>query len=359
MEPTAMNPKMQSLLNLCKVALKRSNEQTLKGVIDFDDMVYQPLFYRAKFWPKDFVLVDEAQDLNPARRILAIRMAGPNGRIFVVGDPAQAIYGFTGADSDSMDLVKASLGSAELPLNLTYRCPKSVVAIAQQWVPDFQAHETNPEGLVRYLPLVAELNSEGEKTTLDFSDEQLTKEDAVLCRNTKPLVELAWTLIRRGVACRVEGREIGQGLITMAKRWKVVRLDAFKTKVQSWKDREVAKYVSKGKEDMVQGVVDKADTIVCIIDALMADGKRNVSDFEIFVNNLFGDTKEGEAPQVLTLSTVHKSKGREWKRVYILGMNKYMPSRYAKKEWQVQQERNLMYVAVTRSMNELVFLSVN
>jgi hypothetical protein len=47
-----------------------------------------------------------------------------------------------------------------------------------------------------------------------------------------------------------------------------------------------------------------------------------------------------------------------WKRVYILGMNKYMPSRYAKKDWQMQQEHNLMYVAVTRSMGELVYIDV-
>jgi hypothetical protein len=47
-----------------------------------------------------------------------------------------------------------------------------------------------------------------------------------------------------------------------------------------------------------------------------------------------------------------------WKRVFILGMNKYMPSRYAKKDWQIQQEYNLMYVAVTRSMFELVYVDV-
>lgn len=351
----------EAMVKLCIVVYNRSLEAVLRGVIDFDDMILAPLFYRAKFWPKTFVLVDEAQDLNPARRILAIRMAGTNGRVIAVGDPNQAIYGFTGADSDSMDQLKSSLGSIELPLNMTYRCPKSVVREAQRWVPDFQAHESNPEGLVRHLPLVAPTQLENGvevKQGLDFSDETLTKEDAVLCRNTKPLVEMAWSLIRRGVACRVEGREIGQGLIQMAKRWKVTKLEAFKNRVQSWKDREIAKYVAKGKDDMVQGVEDKADTILCLIDALMSDGKQNVSDFETFVTNLFGDTKDGEAPKVLTLSTVHKSKGREWKRVFILGMNKYMPSRYAKKEWQMQQEYNLMYVAVTRSMGELVYVGV-
>ena len=90
----------------------------------------------------------------------------------------------------------------------------------------------------------------------------------------------------------------------------------------------------------------------------MADGKNSVEDFITFVNNLFGDTKDGEVAKVLTLSTIHKSKGREWNRVYILGRNKYQPSKYAKKEWQVQQEINLLYVSATRARQELVFIEV-
>lgn len=346
-----------SMIKLCVVVYNRSLDQILEGKLDFDDMVLGPLFYRCKFWPKDFVLVDEAQDLNPARRLLAIRMANSNGRIICVGDPAQAIYGFTGADSDSMDLMKAAMHSHELPLNLTYRCPKAVVAVAQQWVPDFMAHESNPEGSVRSIPFVTFADEDGVKAP-DFSDEALGSTDAVLCRNTKPLIELAWSLIKRKVACRVEGRDIGQGLIQMAKRWKVVKLDAFKNRVTAWAEKEVAKLRSKEREDLIQSIEDKADTIVCIIDGLVSEGKRNVSDFETFVTNLFGDTRDGEMQKVLTLSTIHKSKGREWEKVYVLGMNKYQPSKYAKKEWEVQQELNLCYVSVTRSKSELVFIEV-
>lgn len=348
----------EAMIRLCIVVYNRSLDQVLTGIVDFDDMILAPLFYRAKFWPKSMVLVDEAQDLNPARRILAIRMAGENGRVICVGDRNQAIYGFTGADSDSMDIVRDQLNSVEFPLTRTYRCPKSVVAAAQQFVPAYEAFETNPVGLVRSVPLVTETNTEDGSKEADFSDEKLTKDDAILCRNTKPLVEMAWTLIKRGIACRVEGRDIGQGLITMARRWKVVRLDAFRNKVETWKAREVAKYKAKDREDMIQSVEDKAETICCIVDALMADGKTSVEDFVTFVTNLFGDTKDGEVQKVLTLSTVHKSKGREWKRVYILGRNRYMPSKYAKKSWQLQQEANLQYVAITRAMEELVDIYV-
>ena len=56
----------------------------------------------------------------------------------------------------------------------------------------------------------------------------------------------------------------------------------------------------------------------------------------------------------LVLSTVHRSKGREWTRVYALGRSKYMPSPYAKKPWQIEQESNLEYVLITRAMSELI-----
>ena len=69
---------------------------------------------------------------------------------------------------------------------------------------------------------------------------------------------------------------------------------------------------------------------------------------------MFGDTPDGSQSPVLTLSTVHKSKGREWDRVFILGRSKYMPSPYAKQEWQQAQETNLEYVAITRAMRELI-----
>jgi superfamily I DNA/RNA helicase len=77
-----------------------------------------------------------------------------------------------------------------------------------------------------------------------------------------------------------------------------------------------------------------------------------------FINSLFGDTEPGQRPRVLTLSTIHKAKGREWSSVFILGANKYMPSKWARKEWQMEQETNLEYVADTRSKSVLISINV-
>lgn len=314
-----------------------------RDVIDFDDMILAPLVFRARFWPKDWILLDESQDTNPARRALALAMLKPKtGRMIFVGDDRQAIYGFTGADSDSMKQLKHATGAVTLPLNVTRRCPKAVVAEAQRLVPDFTAHEEAPQGVVRAIEYAA-LEKEG-----------LNKFDAILCRNTAPLVQTAYSLIAKGIACRVEGREIGSGLIKLARRWKIKTLDQLLSKLEDYQARQTAKFMSRGQEDRIEGLVDQVDCLRVVINKCLAEKKNTVDALVSDIENMFGNTKEGEVPPVLTLSTVHKSKGREWKRVYLLGRARFMPSPYAKREWQQVQEVNLEYVAITRAIEELI-----
>jgi len=72
------------------------------------------------------------------------------------------------------------------------------------------------------------------------------------------------------------------------------------------------------------------------------------------ISKLFGDTPPGQRPRVVTLSTIHKSKGREWHRVLWWGKETYQPSIYAVQKWEYVQERNLMYVAATRAQHTLL-----
>lgn len=314
-----------------------------REVIDFDDMILAPLVFRARFWPKDWILVDESQDTNPARRALALAMLKPKtGRMIFVGDPAQAIYGFTGADSDSMNQLSKATSAKMLPLNVTRRCPKAVVEQAKRLVPDFTAHEDAPEGVVRQIEYSA------------LEAEQLGKNDAILCRNTAPLVQTAYSLIAKGVACKVEGREIGNGLIKLARRWKIKTLDKLLSKLEDYQARQTAKFMSRDQEDRVQALVDQVDCLRIVINRCLSVKKHSVDDLVADIESMFGNTPDGQQPQVLTLSTGHKSKGREWNRVYILGRERFMPSPYAKKDWQIEQENNLEYVAITRAMLELI-----
>ncbi len=324
------------------MTLKKSMEMD-SDTIDFDDMIFAPLAHKCRIWQNDWIVVDEAQDTNPARRALARKMLKPSGRAIFVGDPHQAIYGFTGADNDSLDLIQRAFNCKELPLTVTYRCPKKVVAMAQHWVHHIVAHETAPEGSVTAVDLEA---------FRKLPSSVLTHEAAMLCRNTAPLVAEAYSLIRRGIACQVEGKEIGRGLLGLLKKWKTDDLAVLEGRLNEYLNREVEKFMTREQPQKAEAVMDKVGTVMVFIEAL-PDGA-TVRDLKKQIMDLFGDTPEGQVPRVFTLSTVHKSKGREWPTVYLLNRMKLMPSPFARQEWQQQQEDNLIYVAVTRAMSALV-----
>lgn len=309
--------------------------------VDFDDMIYAPLIHDIRFsWQYDWVLIDEAQDTNAARRLLAERMLRPGGRLIAVGDPHQAIYGFAGADNNALDLISDAFDCAHLPLTVTYRCPKKVVAHAHQWVSHIQAHESAPEGEVRYIGLE------------EFQKLAPEPGDAILCRNTKPLVEMAFDLIRRRIPCHVEGRDIGKGLLALATKWERIKtIGALSNKLHEYEAKETERLIEKGRDAQLGALQDKIATLRVLMGTLPLDSR--IDGLRAIIESIFQDT-DGNARPTVTLSTVHKSKGREWDRVYLLGRNRLMPSPFATQEWAKAQERNLCYVAVTRAKSELV-----
>ena len=117
--PSAGNLRYEdmSFINASIRVLEKSN--TILNPIDFDDMVYLPLVFKLRLFPQDWVLIDEAQDTNPTRRALAARMLKPGGRVIAVGDPRQAIYGFTGADNDALEQIAEKFNCARMPAALS------------------------------------------------------------------------------------------------------------------------------------------------------------------------------------------------------------------------------------------------
>lgn len=339
---------MEQLVECCMEAYRESLEEV--GFIDFDDMILWPLIKNIRCkWGKDLIFLDEAQDLSRARQALARKMLKPTGRMIIVGDDRQAIYGFSGADSDAMDNMIDAMKAEVMPLSITWRCPRSVVELAQTYVPDIEAAPNAEEGVVRTVPL---MDPEKPNQYLLETLKQFLPSDVILCRNTAPLVSYAYTLIRSGMACKVEGRQIGTGLAKLAQRWKVTDIDGLLYKLEEYQDREVQKALAKNKESKVQEVQDRCDTLREICGSCLAQGKSQIADVLAFINELFADN----VSNVLTLATYHRSKGREWHRVFLLEHNQRCPSKWARQEWQQMQEQNLAYVAFTRAQKELIFL---
>ena len=249
------------------------------------------------------------------------------------------------------DIIAREMNSETLMLTETRRCPKAVVTMAKVLVPDYVALDDAPDGIVREIQYATPGDNRNVK--LWFEGEELKAGDAILCRNTKPLIEEAYALIKAGIGYMVEGRDIGAGLIALATRWaRVKTLAALETKLGEYLDRETSKLMAKDKEEKVAAVEDRVGCLRVIIEAVRSKGGKDVDDVVRAINQLFGDT-EGDV-KVVILCTIHRSKGREWKRVFHLGRVKYLPSTYARRPEQIRQEENLEYVAFTRAMHEYV-----
>jgi superfamily I DNA/RNA helicase len=325
---------------LARQLLGWSNAEAKAGIIDFNDQIYLVCLWKLRLWRNDVVVVDEGQDTNPTRRAMLHLMLKDGGRLYAVGDETQSIMGFTGASVDAMQRIKTEFNCRELPLTVSYRCARAIVARAQTWMPRLEPAPGAVDGrVIDDLPLHAALAL-------------LTPQDAILCRQTAPLVTVAYGLIARGRACRVLGKEIGEGLVNLIEQQKAKGIDRLMEKLTRWSERETAKFIAKGEETKAEAVADRVACVVAIVNALAPD-ERTIPGLIRKIEGMFVDPVKGQAP-MLTLATQHKSKGKEWKRVAIL-CPELNPSKAARQEWQMTQEYNLMGVAATRAMEELIY----
>ena len=325
-------------IEIARKLLAASNESAKLGEMDFDDMLYLPLLWKLKLWQNEWVFIDEAQDTNPVRRALAKLALKPGGRLVAVGDPNPAIYGFTGASHDSLDLIRREFIAIELPLTVSYRCAKAIVRQAQEVVSHIEAFEGAEEGVVETLPIAKALES-------------LVPGDAILCRNVAPLVTLAYRLIGEGRGVKMVGRDIGAGLVSLIKKAKAKSIDSLETKLTEWRERETAKHLAKGEEQKAEAINDRVESIFAVI-ANLSLNDRTIPALIKSIEGMFDDNANG----VLVLSSIHKAKGREWNTVAVLRQD-LSPSKWARQDWQFQQEMNLIYVRDTRAKSRLVFMT--
>jgi len=298
--------------------------------IDFADMIFLPLRNGWVFPRYDMVVVDEAQDMSRPQLVMAQRAVRAGGRIVIVGDDRQAIYGFRGADSKGLDRLKAELEASELGLTTTYRCGKAIVQRAAALVPDFCAADSAPDGVVRYA-----------------TPAEMTRDaaigDFVLSRTNAPLMGAALGIIRRGVRARVRGRDIGKGLIELVKKLKVTRLGDLYTELEAWQAREMTR-ISKRNPELArvkaQGMQDTIDTL-----NTLAETVESLRELNEKLAMLFTDE---DASAAVMCSTVHKAKGLETRRVWVL--------EDTMRSGNVEEE-NIRYVAYTRAKDELVLVT--
>ena len=308
--------------------------------IDFTDMIYFPNVMKLQMPVFDFTFIDECQDLNTAQREMFLKCVKPeSGRFIAVGDPRQAIYGFAGADVESFETLKGLPNTISLPLSVCYRCDESIINLAKTIVPQIEAKDNAPMGEVT------------ESKVEDIQDG-----DMVLSRITAPLVALCMHYISNGIKAYVKGRDIGKNLINMINKTKCRYLNDTLSKL----DRDLQKVcdkivkrtgctVAEAKEDtQYSSMSDKIQAIKVIA--------KDLKTTDAVINRIEAIFKDDQKDGIC-LSTIHKAKGLESDRVFIIRPDKMFLPHCMRVKWMAEQEYNLAYVAYTRAKNFLGFVT--
>jgi DNA helicase II / ATP-dependent DNA helicase PcrA len=291
-------------------------ERARRRLLDFDDLIVACAdalagdreFADSIRWRTRHLFVDEMQDVNPAQFRLLTTMLADEPDLFVVGDPNQSVYGFNGADPTLLDRLPEILrGTKVIRLDENHRCTPQVVAVATAVLADGGAagavvppRTTRVDGPVPTVVAHA------------------TEHD-----------EAAWAATRAKMS-RTPGRKWSSIAV-------LTRTNAQLAKVQEAMD--AARVPSRPAGADLGPASD-----------LRGDGRRGTHDEDDF--GAGGDAPEDHDRVVLT--TFHRAKGLQWPTVIVLGLREgLMPIASAQTAAAVEEERRLLYVALTRSEEEL------
>ncbi len=336
-------------INVAVKAYKKLREEDLDPnkyniSIDFQNMIELCVINEEIRMPQyDYVFVDEAQDLSKLDQLFIERLVKkPRGRKIIVGDPNQSIYGFRGSDPNSFEVFTSNANTVKLPLSISYRCSKAVVRKAQEVYSNIEPCETNEEGKVV------------EKGKI----EDIQEGDFVLCRNTRPLIELFFQLLEMDKKAYVVGKEVEKGLLGLLSQFDSLRstkdatedLDGILERLgEELKKKGILNPVNHPKYGIM---LEKVQIL-----RLLFRKFDTIEQVETFIEDVFNDDeREG-----IQLMTIHKSKGLENRKVFVIEKfegRELIPSTYAITADQLKQERNLRFVAYTRAKSELVLLSL-
>lgn len=302
------------------------------NIIDFADMMWLPIKLNLPIPTFEKLYIDEAQDFNALMIAYAQRMKG--GRVVTVGDRRQSIYGFAGADTNSIEKLTAAFESKSLPLNTCYRCGSSIIAEAQRIVPEIVAHSSTGEGVVNRL----------DKLPLDIEEGAM-----VLSRRNAKLVGPCFQLLKAGKKAVIKGRDIGTGLVRLLESLKADDVDELIMKVDEWMTMKIEKAMKNPKfsVSMIEGVQDQADCLKAI-----AEECSTIPEIKFRIETLFSEDRKG-----IVLSSIHRSKGLEASHVAIVDYANVRLNNDKMTMEDHHQEANLEYVALTRAKHRLDLVS--
>jgi DNA helicase-2/ATP-dependent DNA helicase PcrA len=314
-------------------------------------------------------VVDEFQDVSPIQSALLDLWLGGRDEICVVGDPAQTIYSFAGADATYLrDFPRKFAGTTSVELSRNYRSSPEVVDAANAVLAGSESTSVRlraqrPSGpKVRYTPAadeVAEADAVADAAGVLIRGGTPASKIAVLFRINAQSEAFEEALASRGLPYVVRGAtrfferpEVRQA-VTLLRG--AVRSEDESAPLLDLLRATLAGMGWTTEAPTTRGQTrDRWESLQALMTMAEEAGEMTATDF---VADLDRRASEQHAPAAggITLATLHAAKGLEWDAVFLAGMHDgAMPLMHATTDAEVEEERRLLYVGMTRAREHLV-----
>jgi DNA helicase-2/ATP-dependent DNA helicase PcrA len=312
-------------------------------------------------------LVDEYQDNDPVQERLLEAWLGGRKSICVVGDPRQTIFSFKGADPKIMRDFPAKHGQAvTIELHRNYRSTKNIVEWANRLMRDTTASggaksELSSGGKSGWTPQVRSYYTE--KVELEQTAVRIKQ---LMERSQVPFKEIAVLLRFRDDVAKARGVLKLAGIDTISP------MDEFWSDVEpvmKLMKRSATDHGISGKEAMTRSLTELGwltdsetsegdsdeyselgQTLLDITLSIPESDSMSIVQLLDAYKNLEEEGKVSQDGDVVSVMTIHQSKGLEWDAVYLPRfVEGAIPTSHAKTQESIDEERRLAYVAITRA----------
>jgi DNA helicase-2/ATP-dependent DNA helicase PcrA len=351
--------------------------KTRSGRVDFEDMLALTVELlesdadaaRLVQTQKTWVSVDEYQDTNPLQERLLELWIGESRDLAVVGDPDQTIYTFTGATPDYLlRFADKHPGAHTVSLTENYRSTPQVLELANRLTFGglrgalTTTRSAGPEPTIdRFAGPEVEINALVAGIERLMATDVPASEIAVLVRINAQLPPIEEALTRAAIPYTVRGQRFYQRPEVREARQLIGAADLAQTGPALVQALRLLFAKRLGYDAAVEATGDEAEERAASLELLLtiaadlvaANPAAGATDLLAELDRR--DTAEAAAEGTgVNLLTYHRAKGLEWDAVFLPALDEGMlPIRQAKTDEQVDEERRLLYVGITRARTHL------